>query len=313
MAKRVVIALGGNAILGPKQKPTYKNQLFNVKLSAEFIAKIDALDYEIVLTHGNGPQVGNILFQNEEANHVIPKYPLDVCAAEAQGLIGYMMEQSLKNVMAQNGSTSSVATLLTQVEVAENDPAFSRPSKFIGLYYSAEEAAMIVEEKKWLMAEDSGKGYRHLVPCPEPQRIHGIESIVKLVQSNTIVIAGGGGGIPVFKDQMGLLAGIEAVVDKDLVGAQLAQQLDADVYMMLTNIDNAYLNFGKSTQEKLGKITLTEAKRYYADNQFTRGSMKPKMAAAIRFAELGKEAIICSLEEAESALLGEAGTHVIKG
>ncbi|WP_314068512.1 carbamate kinase [uncultured Vagococcus sp.] len=312
MAKRVVIALGGNAILRPKQKPTYQNQLVNVKLSAEFIAKIDELDYEIVLTHGNGPQVGNILFQNEEADHVIPKYPLDVCIAEAQGLIGYMMEQSLKNVLAQKGSTSSVATLLTQVEVAENDPAFSRPSKFIGLYYSPEAAAKIRLDKNWLMAEDSGKGYRHLVPCPEPQLIHGIESMVKLVQSNTIVIAGGGGGIPVVKDH-GVLTGIEAVVDKDLVGAQLAQQLDADVYMMLTNIDNAYLNYGKSHQERLGKISLTEAKRYFAEHHFASGSMKPKMAAAIRFAELGKEAIICSLEEAESALLGKAGTHVIKG
>lgn len=190
---------------------------------------------------------------------------------------------------------------------------FNQPAKFIGSYYSSEEAAQIVAEKNWLMAEDSGIGYRHLVPCPEPQRIHGIESIVKLVQNNTIVIAGGGGGIPVYKDQMGLLAGIEAVVDKDLVGAQLAQKIDADVYMMLTTVENIYVNYGKSTQKRLGNITVTEAKHYYQENQFACGSLKPKIAAAIRFAELGKKAIICTLEEAESALLGESGTHVSKG
>ncbi len=250
MAKRVVIAVKDNAILRPNLKPTYKKQLFNAKLNAEFIAKIDDLDYEIVLIHGNGSQIGNILFQNEEADHIIPKSPLDVCAAEAQGLIGDMMEQALINVLAQKGSTSSVVTLLTQVEVAENAPAFNQPAKFIDLYYSSEEAGQIVAEKNWLMAEDSGKGYRHLVPCLEPQRIHGIESIVKLVQNNTIVIAGGCGGIPVYKDQMGLLAGIEAVVDKDLVGAQLAQQIDADVYMMLTTVENIYVNYGKSTQKR---------------------------------------------------------------
>ena len=309
MAKRVVIALGGNAILKPKQPATVETQLANIQLSAEQIAKIEKLDHQIVVTHGNGPQVGNILRQNEEAKEVVPPFPLDVCNAESQGFIGYLMEQSIKNKIEQEELTSNVVTLLTQVEVAADDPAFEKPTKPIGLFYSEEEAKKMAEEKHWVMEEDAGRGYRRVVPSPQPVTIHGVESMVHLLNQNTIVIAGGGGGIPVVKQAEGL-KGIEAVIDKDRTGKKLAEQVDADVFMMLTDVNNVYINYGTPEQEKLTGLSVSEAQAYFDAGHFAEGSMGPKMEAAIAFAKQGKTAIICSLEEADLALLGEAGTRI---
>lgn len=309
MAKRVVIALGGNAILKPNQPATVETQLANIQLSAEQIAKIEKLDHQIVVTHGNGPQVGNILRQNEEAKEVVPPFPLDVCNAESQGFIGYLMEQSIKNKIEQEELTSNVVTLLTQVEVAADDPAFEKPTKPIGLFYSEEEAKKMAEEKHWVMEEDAGRGYRRVVPSPQPVTIHGVESIVHLLNQNTIVIAGGGGGIPVVKQAEGL-KGIEAVIDKDRTGKKLAEQVDADVFMMLTDVNNVYINYGTPKQEKLTGLSVSEAQAYFDAGHFAEGSMGPKMDAAIAFAKQGKTAIICSLEEADLALLGEAGTRI---
>ncbi len=309
MAKRVVIALGGNAILKPNQPATVETQLANIQLSAEQIAKIEKLDHQIVVTHGNGPQVGNILRQNEEAKEVVPPFPLDVCNAESQGFIGYLMEQSIKNKIEQEELTSNVVTLLTQVEVAANDPAFEKPTKPIGLFYSEEEAKKMAEEKHWVMEEDAGRGYRRVVPSPQPVTIHGVESMVHLLNQNTIVIAGGGGGIPVVKQAEGL-KGIEAVIDKDRTGKKLAEQVDADVFMMLTDVNNVYINYGTPEQEKLTGLSVSEAQAYFDAGHFAEGSMGPKMEAAIAFAKQGKTAIICSLEEADLALLGEAGTRI---
>lgn len=309
MAKRVVIALGGNAILKPNQPATVETQLANIQLSAEQIAKIEKLDHQIVVTHGNGPQVGNILRQNEEAKEVVPPFPLDVCNAESQGFIGYLMEQSIKNKIEQEELTSNVVTLLTQVEVAADDPAFEKPTKPIGLFYSEEEAKKMAEEKHWVMEEDAGRGYRRVVPSPQPVTIHGVESMVHLLNQNTIVIAGGGGGIPVVKQAEGL-KGIEAVIDKDRTGKKLAEQVDADVFMMLTDVNNVYINYGTPEQEKLTGLSVSEAQAYFDAGHFAEGSMGPKMEAAIAFAEQGKTAIICSLEEADLALLGEAGTRI---
>lgn len=309
MAKRVVIALGGNAILKPNQPATVETQLANIQLSAEQIAKIEKLDHQIVVTHGNGPQVGNILRQNEEAKEVVPPFPLDVCNAESQGFIGYLMEQSIKNKIEQEELTSNVVTLLTQVEVAADDPAFEKPTKPIGLFYSEEEAKKMAEEKHWVMEEDAGRGYRRVVPSPQPVTIHGVESMVHLLNQNTIVIAGGGGGIPVVKQAEGL-KGIEAVIDKDRTGKKLAEQVDADVFMMLTDVNNVYINYGTSEQEKLTGLSVSEAQAYFDAGHFAEGSMGPKMEAAIAFAKQGKTAIICSLEEADLALLGEAGTRI---
>ena len=309
MAKRVVIALGGNAILKPNQPATVETQLANIQLSAEQIAKIEKLDHQIVVTHGNGPQVGNILRQNEEAKEVVPPFPLDVCNAESQGFIGYLMEQSIKNKIEQEELTSNVVTLLTQVEVAADDPAFEKPTKPIGLFYSEEEAKKMAEEKHWVMEEDAGRGYRRVVPSPQPVTIHGVESMVHLLNQNTIVIAGGGGGIPIVKQAEGL-KGIEAVIDKDRTGKKLAEQVDADVFMMLTDVSNVYINYGTPEQEKLTGLSVSEAQAYFDAGHFAEGSMGPKMEAAIAFAKQGKTAIICSLEEADLALLGEAGTRI---
>ena len=309
MAKRVVIALGGNAILKPNQPATVETQLANIQLSAEQIAKIEKLDHQIVVTHGNGPQVGNILRQNEEAKEVVPPFPLDVCNAESQGFIGYLMEQSIKNKIEQEELTSNVVTLLTQVEVAADDPAFEKPTKPIGLFYSEEEAKTMAEEKHWVMEEDAGRGYRRVVPSPQPVTIHGVESMVHLLNQNTIVIAGGGGGIPVVKQAEGL-KGIEAVIDKDRTGKKLAEQVNADVFMMLTDVNNVYINYGTPEQEKLTGLSVSEAQAYFDAGHFAEGSMGPKMEAAIAFAKQGKTAIICSLEEADLALLGEAGTRI---
>lgn len=305
----MVIALGGNAILKPNQPATVETQLANIQLSAEQIAKIEKLDHQIVVTHGNGPQVGNILRQNEEAKEVVPPFPLDVCNAESQGFIGYLMEQSIKNKIEQEELTSNVVTLLTQVEVAADDPAFEKPTKPIGLFYSEEEAKKMAEEKHWVMEEDAGRGYRRVVPSPQPVTIHGVESMVHLLNQNTIVIAGGGGGIPVVKQAEGL-KGIEAVIDKDRTGKKLAEQVDADVFMMLTDVNNVYINYGTPEQEKLTGLSVSEAQAYFDAGHFAEGSMGPKMEAAIAFAKQGKTAIICSLEEADLALLGEAGTRI---
>ncbi|WP_207695503.1 carbamate kinase [Enterococcus sp. DIV0212c] len=310
MANRVVIALGGNAILKPNQEATLEVQLDNVKVSAELVAKIEELNYEIVLTHGNGPQVGNILRQNEEAKDVVPPFPLDVCNAESQGFIGYMLEQSLKNSLETKGLTSNVITLLTQTEVSAEDEAFANPNKPIGIFYSEEEAKQMEQEKNWVMMEDAGRGYRRVVPSPQPKAIHGVDSIVKLLNQNTIVIAGGGGGIPVVRNEEGLLKGIEAVIDKDRTGKKLAEQIDASVFMMLTDVSNVYINYGKENQEKLETISVKQAQQYMDEGHFADGSMGPKMEAAIAFAAQGKTAIICSLEEADQALLGRAGTRI---
>lgn len=311
MANRVVIALGGNAILKPGQAETVEAQLENIKISAEMIAKIEKLDYQIVVTHGNGPQVGNILRQNEEAKDIVPPFPLDVCNAESQGFIGYLMEQTIKNKIEEEGLTSGVVTLLTQVEVSADDEAFQKPTKPIGVFYSKEEAEKMSRERNWKMMEDAGRGYRRVVPSPRPLMIHGVNSIVNLLNQNTIVVAGGGGGIPVSRNEQGHLNGIEAVIDKDRTGKKLSEQVDADVFMMLTDVSNVYINYGKPNQEKLETITPETAQKHFEDGHFADGSMGPKIEAAIHFARQGKTSIICALEEADQALLGKAGTRIV--
>lgn len=311
MAKRVVIALGGNAILRPNQEATVEVQMKNVQISAEQIAKIEALNYEVVLTHGNGPQVGNILQQNELAKDVVPPFPLDVCNAESQGFIGYMLEQSIKNRLRSTDSTADVVTMLTQIEVDKNDPAFDHPTKPIGVFYTEEEAKVLESEKGWFMMEDAGRGYRRAVASPLPEFIHGVNAITHLVDKNMIVIAGGGGGIPVYRDENGQLVGLEAVIDKDRTGKKLAEQVDADVFMMLTDVPNVYINWGKPDQQKLEEISVEEAQRYMDEGHFADGSMGPKMGAAIDFASSGRTAIICALDEADLALQGKAGTRIV--
>lgn len=310
MGKSVVIALGGNAILQPKQEATYDNQFKNVVSATGHMVEIREAGHNIVITHGNGPQVGNIIAQNEAAKNVVEPLPIYVCNAESQGFIGYMMETALKNHMKERGITTNVVTLLTMVEVDRDDQAFKNPTKPIGVFFSEEEAHRL-EEQGFTMAEDAGRGYRRVVPSPEPKVIHGIDEIKRLIDE-TIVISSGGGGIPVYREDSGQLHGIEAVIDKDRSGLKLAQQVNAEVFMMLTDVPNVYINFGKENEQKLSHITVAEAEQYVAEGQFPAGSMLPKMQAAIEFAKLGKESIICSIDQAVAALNGKAGTRITK-
>ncbi|MCG7435022.1 carbamate kinase [Lysinibacillus fusiformis] len=310
MGKSVVIALGGNAILQPKQEATYDNQFKNVVSATGHMVEIREAGHNIVITHGNGPQVGNIIAQNEAAKNVVEPLPIYVCNAESQGFIGYMMETALKNHMKERGITTNVVTLLTMVEVDRDDQAFKNPTKPIGVFFSEEEAHRL-EEQGFTMAEDAGRGYRRVVPSPEPKVIHGIDEIKRLIDE-TIVISSGGGGIPVYREDSGQLHGIEAVIDKDRSGLKLAQQVNAEVFMMLTDVPNVYINFGKENEQKLSHITVAEAEQFVAEGQFPAGSMLPKMQAAIEFAKLGKESIICSIDQAVAALNGKAGTRITK-
>ncbi|MBC2161379.1 carbamate kinase [Listeria booriae] len=311
MGKRVVIALGGNAILQPKQEATFENQLKNVEDSCAKIAEITEAGHKVIVTHGNGPQVGNILRQNEEAKEFVPALPIDACSAESQGFIGYMMEQSLKNEFARKKLATNVITLLTQTEVSASDSAFQDPTKPIGVFYTESEAEELAKTKGWKMAEDAGRGYRRVVPSPQPKKIHGVEAIKQLVATDTVVISTGGGGIPVVQNEAGNLKGVEAVIDKDRSALRLSEQVEADVFMILTDVSNVYLHFGEPNQQKLEGVPVKEAKQYMTEGHFADGSMGPKMEAAIAFAESGKEAIICSLDAAVDALAGNAGTRIL--
>lgn len=313
MGQKVVLAFGGNAILQPGQEATYQNQRNNVAESSEIIAKMVANGHTMVITHGNGPQVGNILRQNEEAKDTVPPMPLDVCSAESQGFIGYMIDQTLRNELQKLGVDKSVVPILTQTEVSGDDPDFSDPSKPIGVFYDEAEAKQLAKEKGWTVKEDAGRGWRRVVPSPAPTSIVGSEVIKDLTDSGKIVVASGGGGIPVVKDADQMYQGIEAVIDKDSSAFKLAEEAQADTFMILTDVANVYVNYGQPDQKKLEDITTSEARQYVEEGQFANGSMGPKMAAAIDFAEKGGKAIVCSLNKADLALEGKAGTHITKG
>ncbi|MCD8809140.1 carbamate kinase [Mammaliicoccus sciuri] len=310
MGKRVVLALGGNAILQPNQEASYDNQYNNVMSATRKMAELKKQGHNIVITHGNGPQVGNIIAQNEAAKDIVNPLPINACSAESQGFIGYMMEEAIKNHLNDLGISSDVLTLLTMVEVDKDDQAFNNPTKPIGVFFSEEEAKRLEKEHGFVMVEDAGRGYRRVVPSPEPLVIHGVNQIKKLI-NQAIVISSGGGGIPVYRDEHGDIKGVEAVIDKDRSGLKLAQQVEADTFMMLTDVPNVCVNFGKENEEKLQTISVEEAKQYVAEDQFPAGSMLPKIEAAIQFAESGKEAIICSLDDAIDALEGKAGTRIL--
>ncbi|PTK95546.1 carbamate kinase [Staphylococcus gallinarum] len=310
MGKRVVLALGGNAILQPKQEATYENQYNNISAATKKMAELKQQGHNVVVTHGNGPQVGNIIAQNEAAKDIVEPLPINACNAESQGFIGYMMEEALKNHLETLNIESNVVTLLTMVEVDKDDPAFKNPTKPIGVFFDETEAKRLEEKHGFVMAEDAGRGYRRVVPSPEPLVIHGVNQIKALIDQ-AIVISSGGGGIPVYRDIQGKIHGVEAVIDKDRSGLKLAQQVDADTFVMLTDVSNVYVNYGKPNEEKLETISVEQAKQYVSEGQFPAGSMLPKVEAAIQFAEMGKEAIICSLDDAIEALEGKAGTRIV--
>jgi len=312
MKKLAVIALGGNALLRPGEKGTIDEQEKNVYETCEFMLELIKRDHNIVITHGNGPQVGNILLQNQAGAqvHGIPEMPLDICGAYSQGLIGYMIEQQLRNVLEVNGLERDVITLITQVLVDKADPAFENPTKPIGPYYSKEDADRISAETDSVFKEDpKGIGWRKVVASPVPKLIGNRKSIEKLAREGQIVIAVGGGGIPVFYVEPNKLQGIDAVIDKDLASALLATQINADEFYILTDVSKVYINFRKPDEKDLDVVTIAEAKKYMEEGQFTEGSMAPKIRAAINFVENGgKECIITSASQLKNP---ECGTKIV--
>ena len=308
----LVVALGGNAILQPGQKGTYEEQVENVRVTCEQLVQIvESGKYRIVVTHGNGPQVGNLLLQNEAGKEVAAPMPLFVLGAESQGLIGFMMQQTLSNLLAEKGRGDiPVVTLVTQVVVDRADPAFANPSKPVGPFYSEDEAKRMESEKGYDVREDAGRGWRRVVPSPDPIEIFEKRAIRQLVEARSIVIASGGGGIPVVRED-GRLVGVDAVIDKDLAGERLAADVGATTFMVLTDVDEVKLNYKTPEEVGLSTITVEEARRYHAEGHFAKGSMEPKVGAAIRFIESGGErAIITSLDKAVDALEGRAGTTI---
>lgn len=309
-----VVALGGNAILKPEQEGTAQQQLENVSETTEQLAAmVLSGEYKIVVSHGNGPQVGNILLQNELAKEEVPSLPLDMCGAESQGLIGYMLSQCLDNIFNQNGRGDiPVATVLTQTLIDADDPAFEDPSKPVGPFYTEEAARKLEKEKDYDIIEDAGRGYRRVVPSPDPVAIVEKEPIKQLLAAHTVVIASGGGGIPVDREGSRLV-GKEAVIDKDLASEQLAEDVGAEVLLILTDVKNVFLNYNQPDEKPLREVTVDEMEGYLNDGEFARGSMKPKVKAGIGFIESGGErAIITSLNSVLDALDGKTGTTITK-
>lgn len=305
------MALGGNAILKHGEEGTAEEQLANVRLTCRKIVEIMQNGHMLAITHGNGPQVGDILLKNEAAKSTLPQMPLDVCGAESQGMLGYMLQQSMHNELKSAGMTMVVTTILTQTVVDKNDLAFEHPSKPIGPFYTAMEAARLRREKGWTIINDAGRGYRRVVPSPNPIAIVEANSIRRLFDEGIVVISCGGGGVPVIQDDEGRFRGIEAVIDKDHCAALLARVIEAEVLLILTDVEKVSLNYGTRKQVDLDRLTVTEAEKYLEEGYFPAGSMGPKVESAVSFLKAGgRSAVITSLERANDALQGKAGTTI---
>ena len=311
MSEKIVVALGGNALQSGKAEPTAEAQLQVVRNTCERIADISEMGYEVAVVHGNGPQVGRILLASETAKDVTPAMPFDVCGAMSQGYIGYHLQQALKYALNKRNQDIPVVTLATQMIVEPDDPGFKNPTKPIGPFYSEEEAKALHEEKGYTMKEDAGRGWRRVVASPIPRKIVEIDAVKKLWDS-TIVITCGGGGIPVIENADGSLIGTAAVIDKDFAAELLAEQVDADVLMILTEVEKVAINYNKPDQQDLSNMNLADAARYCNEGQFAPGSMLPKVQAAMKFVRAypNKKAIITSLDKAIDALKGETGTTI---
>lgn len=313
MKKLAVVAFGGNALLKSGQKGTIDEQEANVYETCTHLLNLIRNDIDIVIGHGNGPQVGNVMLQHEagEKTYGIPKQPIDVCVAETQGSIGYMIEQQLRNVLEKENLDRDILTLVTQVVVEKDDPAFQNPTKPVGPFYTKEEADRMSDGKKVVFHEDPrGRGWRRVVPSPKPERINNRMSIEKLSRDGNIVVTVGGGGIPAFYVEPNKLQGIDAVIDKDLASSKLASEISAEEFYILTDVPKVALNFNTPDEVQLDEITLTDAKKYLEQGHFSEGSMAPKIRAAIQFIENGGEKCIIT----ESAHLGKenAGTRIVK-
>ena len=311
MGKRIVIALGGNAL-----GKTISEQAEVVKGTAKAVAGLVRAGHQVVISHGNGPQVGMIQKAMTALHKQDPEHyelcPLSVCTAMSQGYIGLDLQRALRNELEKCGILKSITTILTQVEVNPNDDAFKNPSKPIGAYVTEAEAEVLRKERGFEFAEDAGRGIRRVVPSPKPQQILELESIRKMVEDGQIVIACGGGGVPVVKEEDGYF-GTEAIIDKDFASEKLAEELNADYLIILTAVEKVAINFGKENEKWLDEITVADAKKYAAAGEFAEGSMKPKVEAAIAFAESkkGRVSIITLLEKSKDGIAGKTGTRIV--
>lgn len=311
MTRLAVVAVGGNSLIKDEKHKSVPDQYAAAVETSKHIAGMIEQGWNVVLTHGNGPQVGFILRRSELAIHELHPVPLDYCGADTQGAIGYMFQRALYNEFRQRGINKLAATVVTQVLVDKNDPAFQNPSKPIGSFMDTAAAARKRVEEGWVMVEDAGRGWRRVVPSPLPKAIVERDAINTLIGGGFVVICSGGGGIPVYQDDSGELLGLEAVIDKDFAGSLLAQSLKADMFLISTAVEKVALNYNKPDQKWLDSLTVDEAKKYLAEGHFHKGSMGPKIQAAIWFLEGGgKEALITNPENLERALAGQTGTRI---
>ncbi len=312
MGKLAVVAVGGNSITKVGQRGTIPEQFANARETSRHIADMIARGYDVVVTHGNGPQVGNILLRAEMATTVLPPLPLDTCGADSQGGMGYMIQQVLGGELAARGIERTVATVVTQVVVDRSDPAFEKPSKPIGPFYTREEAERKEREEGWNVIEDANRGWRRVVPSPLPKRVVEAAAIEALLKAGCVVIAVGGGGIPVVEEDGGLV-GVEAVIDKDHASRLLANDIGAQLLLISTDIERVALNFGAENQSWIKDLRIESARKYYEEGHFAPGSMGPKILAGIAFIEGGgEEVIITNPESIGRAIDGETGTRMTR-
>jgi carbamate kinase len=309
-----VVAFGGNALIRKDQEGTQWEQVENAAATARALIPVLRRGHGLVLVHGNGPQVGNILIQVEEAVTKVPPQSLDVCVAQSEGSIGYMLETALLNEMRRRRLSRDVVTLVTEVVVDQDDPGFRRPTKPIGPFYPKFRAEFLVHKQGWNMVEDAGRGWRKVVPSPRPLAVVQMAAIRRAVSAGQIVIAGGGGGIPVYRTATGDLRGVEAVIDKDYTAGLIATALRADLFVILTGVDQVAVNFGRPDELRLEGLTVAEARAHQAAGQFPEGSMGPKIRAAVEFVEAtGREVLITSAARLPDAVRGRGGTRIVPG
>ncbi len=310
MSKRIVVAIGGNSLIKDKAHQTVPDQYAAAQETMVHIVDLVEQGWDVAITHGNGPQVGFILRRSELASHELHEVPLDFCGADTQGAIGYMLQQILHNEFRRRKISKQAVTVVTQVLVGRDDPAFTNPNKPIGSFMDRPMADRRKAEG-WHVVEDAGRGWRRVVPSPIPVNVIEARAVTNLLEDGFVVITVGGGGIPVVEEQAGDLKGVAAVIDKDRASALLCQAIDAKQFIISTSIDKVYLNFGKPNQIAIDKMTVSEAKQYLREGHFAPGSMAPKIESVISFIEQGGElAIITSPENMTRALKGEAGTHI---
>jgi carbamate kinase len=311
MKKRAVIALGGNALIKKGQKGTIYEQFANTRESCRSIVQMVKDCWDVVITHGNGPQVGALVLQNQAAKDITPEMPLGICVAESEGLIGYMVQQCLSNALKREHIDKSVIALITQVIINQDDPSLTNPTKPIGPYYTEDEAFKMLKNGSHMTRLP--RGWRIVVPSPDPVRIVEGEIIRKMLDDGIIVIASGGGGMPVIEKKGWGLDGLEAVVDKDLAAERLAEAIDAQVLLILTDVEKVYLNYNTSKQQSLDRVTYSDLKEYYLAGEFPPGSMGPKILAALRFLEFGGDRVVISnIEQGFEALQGKTGTLIVR-